>query len=172
MKTYIVLFRGINVGGKNLVPMKDLVEILGQHNYQHIRTYIQSGNIVLQNHEKPEDIAAIVQDRFGFKPEVYVLEAAEFIAAVENNPFESPRGKEIHLYFCKETPEPDGARLEKYKSDSEKYHLEGQVFYLFAPDGIGRSKLVANIETCLGVTVTGRNLNTIHKLQQMVRDTN
>lgn len=171
MKTYIILFRGINVGGKNPVPMKALVEALGTSNYQHIRTYIQSGNIVLQSGEKPENIASIVRDRFGFEPEVYVLDETEFSTAVVNNPYKSPNGKEIHFYFCKEMPEPDTAKLEKYRSDSEKYQIKGKVFYLFAPDGIGRSKLVANMESCLGVAATGRNLNTIHQLQQMIQNT-
>ncbi len=168
---YIVLFRGINVGGKNLVPMKELAELLGERGFQQIKTYIQSGNIVLQSQEKPKNIASIVKDRFGFEPEVCVLEESEFLAAVANNPFSSPQGKDIHFYFCKEEPEADILKLEKYKSESEEYHMEGKVFYLYAPDGIGRSKLVANIESCLGVAATGRNLNTIHKLRQMVQNT-
>ena len=166
--TYIILFRGINVGGKNLLPMKELVEVLTDHNYQNIKTYIQSGNLVLQSQGKPENIASIVLDRFGFEPEVLVLEKPKFLAAVADNPFSSPHGKDIHFFFCKDMPEPDSAKLEKYKSESEEYHIEGKVFYLFAPDGIGRSKLAANIESCLGVAATGRNLNTIHKLQEML----
>jgi uncharacterized protein (DUF1697 family) len=168
-KTYIILFRGINVGGKNLLPMKELVEVLYENNYQNIRTYIQSGNMVLQSQGKPEDIPSVVLDRFGFEPEVLILEESEFHAAVANNPFSSPRGKDIHFYFCKVKPEPDTAKLEKYVSESEKYQIDGSVFYLFAPDGIGRSKLVAHIESCLGVAATGRNLNTIHKLQEMLQ---
>jgi len=168
MKTYIILFRGINVGGKNILPMKELVEVLSGNDYQNIRTYIQSGNMVLQSQGKPEDIASIVLDRFGFEPEVLVLEESEFHAALENNPFSSPHGKDIHFYFCMDKPQPDIAKLEKYISASEEYHIKGKVFYLFAPDGIGRSKLVANIESCLRVAATGRNLNTIHKLQEML----
>jgi uncharacterized protein (DUF1697 family) len=125
---------------------------------------------VLQSQGNPEDIPSIVLDRFGFEPEVLVLEESEFHAALENNPFSSPHGKDIHFYFCKDKPEPDFAKLEKYKSESERYHIEGRIFYLFAPDGIGRSKLVANIESCLGAAATGRNLNTIHKLQEMVQN--
>jgi hypothetical protein len=42
MKTYIALFRGINVGGKNLLPMKVLKELLESLDLQQVRTYIQS----------------------------------------------------------------------------------------------------------------------------------
>ena len=56
MKTYIILFRGINVGGKNLVPMKELVKALEENKYHQVRTYIQSGNVLLQSPAKPEYI--------------------------------------------------------------------------------------------------------------------
>ena len=92
-KTYIVLLRGINVGGNNLVPMKELVVALSESKYQNINTYIQSGNIVLQSQNRPDDIGSIIQERFGFEPEVYVLDKAELETAVANNPFSSPNGK-------------------------------------------------------------------------------
>ncbi len=170
MKTYIVLFRGINVGGRNLVPMKELVAALDESDYQNIKTYIQSGNLVLQSQLKPKDIISIVLGRFGFEPVVFILEESDFSAAVINNPYRSPNGKDIHFYFCKDKPKTDTVKLEKYKSESEEYFIGDKVFYLFAPDGIGRSKLAANIESCLGVAATGRNLNTINKLQQMAQN--
>ena len=168
MNTYVVLIRGINVGGRNLVPMRELVKVLEKRDYQNIRTYIQSGNLVLQNRKKPEDISSIIQDRFGFKPEVLVLEKAEFTSAVEHNPYRSPEGKTIHFYFCREDPEINLERLEKLKSQTEEFHIDGRVFYLWAPEGIGRSKLANDIESCLGVSATGRNLNTINKLMEMM----
>lgn len=170
MQTYIILFRGVNVGGKNLVPMKELAAVLDESNYQNIKTYIQSGNVVLQSQIEPNDIASLVQERFGFEPLVYVLEESEFSAAVEKNPYRSPNGKDIHFYFCNDIPKLDTVKLQKYKSESEEYHLDAKVFYLFAPEGIGRSKLVANLESCLGVVGTGRNLNTINKLLQMAQN--
>ena len=150
--------------------MKELAEVLGKGNYQNIKTYIQSGNIVLQSQNRPADIASIIQERFGFEPVVYVLEEQELNVAIAKNPYRSPKGNEIHFFFCKDKPKIDTLKLEKYKSETEKFHIEGNVFYLYAPDGIGRSKLVANLESCLGVATTGRNLNTIQKLQQMAQD--
>lgn len=170
MKTYIVLLRGINVGGKNLLPMKELVLALDKRKYQHIKTYIQSGNVVLQSQKRPEDIPSIIQERFGIKPAVYVLEESEFNAAVASNPYESPNGKDIHLYFCQNTPNISVVKLDKYKSESEELHIHGKVAYLYAPEGIGRSKLAGNMESCLGVEATGRNLNTVQKLQRMAQN--
>ena len=169
MKTYIVLFRGINVGGNNILPMKELSAILAENNYQDIRTYIQSGNVVLRSQKHPaSDISTLVQKKFGFKPEVLALEEYEFFSAVKNNPYASNDGKTTHFYFCKSSPKVDAEKLKLLRSESEEYYIEGKVFYLHTPNGIGRSKLAARIETCLGVPATGRNLNTINKLQIMV----
>jgi uncharacterized protein (DUF1697 family) len=170
MNTYIVLLRGINVGGKNVIPMKELVKILAKNNFQHINTYIRSGNIVLQSEGKPHHIASLIQAKYGFEPSVYVLELSELQTALANNPYRSPKGKDIHFYFCQHPPKPDTEKLKRYKSETEAYHLDGKVFYLYAPEGIGRSKLVANIESCLGTAATGRNLNTMVKLQKMAQN--
>ena len=51
MNTYIVLLRGVNVSGKNKLPMKDLRIVLEKLNYSNVSTYIQSGNILLQANE-------------------------------------------------------------------------------------------------------------------------
>jgi uncharacterized protein (DUF1697 family) len=81
-----------------------------------------------------------------------------------NFPYQGFEGKFVHFYFCKEAPKIDKTKLLALTTETECYELIDNVFYLHAPDGIGRSKLVANIESCLGVPATGRNLNTIKKL--------
>ena len=169
MKTYIVLFRGINVGGKNILPMKELTTVLVENEYVDIKTYIQSGNVVLRSQKKPDaNIRSLVQNNFGIKSEVFAIDESDFISAVKNNPYKSNEGKTIHFYFCKSSPEVDYEKLNILKSDLEEYFIKGKVLYLYAPNGIGRSKLVAKIESCLGVPTTGRNLNTINKLQSML----
>ena len=59
---------------------------------------------------------------------------------------------------------PDFDALEGAKSDGERFALKDGVFYLHAPDGIGRSKLAANAERLLGVSMTGRNWRTVCKV--------
>ena len=171
MDTYVALFRGINVGGRNILPMKELSLLLKNNSYQNVQTYIQSGNVVFQSTRKQsKEIASLIEGKYKFKPEVLVISKKEFIQSVRDNPFDSAKGKEIHFYFCKTTPKPDTKKLEELKSKSEKYSVKGRVIYLYAPDGIGKSKLVANLERCLGVPATGRNLNTINKLKEMVQN--
>ncbi len=171
MKTYVILFRGINVGGNNILPMKALTAVLEENDYRDVKTYIQSGNVVLRSQKKPDtNIDSIIQNKFGFRPEVITLEESEFITAIKNNPFSSKEGKIIHFYFCKNSPKANAEQLKTLRSESEEYYIEDKVFYLHAPHGIGRSKLVAKIESCLGVPATGRNLNTINKLQSMINN--
>ena len=62
----------------------------------------------------------------------------------------------------------DTARIEEIADDSEKSLLTDEAFYLFAPNGIGRSKLAAGVEKCLGVASTGRNLRTVGKISEML----
>lgn len=171
MNTYIILLRGVNVGGKNLLPMKELKILLEGSGFKSVKTYIQSGNIVLMSTKNPEnDVGALINTKFGFTPEVLVLSKSEFNSSASNNPYQEYEGKFVHVYFCKEKPKVNVTKLEKLTSETERYELVGSVFYLHAPDGIARSKLVAGIEACLGVSATGRNLNTVNKLSEMVKN--
>ena len=173
MKAYIALFRGINVGGKNILPMKDLVEILEKMDCTGVRTYIQSGNAVfrIKNEQKELTAAGIgskILESHGFEPKVLLLEESEFQNAIDNNPFQTDNGKALHLFFLDSPPKsPDLEALMSVKSSSEEFELIDKVFYLFAPDGIGRSKLAAKVEKWLGVPATARNWNTVRKLSTM-----
>ena len=171
MNTYIILLRGVNVGGKNILPMKELKLALCDSGYKNVKTYIQSGNILVSSVNNPEpQIGTLIESNFGFKPELLALSNSEYSLAVTNNPFNELEGKVVHFYFCKETPKINLTKIEQLSSPTENHKLIGNVFYLHAPDGIGRSKLVSNIEACLGVAATGRNLNTVNKLKEMAKN--
>jgi uncharacterized protein (DUF1697 family) len=175
MNQWIVLFRGINVGGHNIVPMKELKSALGYAGCENVATYIQSGNVVLEHAEAGADklanlISETVIKRFGFEPRVLLLTADQLREAHRNNPF--PEGKEdpktLHLYFLANDPtDMDGDALNNMKISTERYELIDRVFYLHAPDGIGRSKLAARVEKCLGVPATARNWRTVEKILQL-----
>lgn len=174
MKTWIALLRGINVGGKHVVPMRDLRKIMEDAGFADVRTYIQSGNVVFRSATKPKDeIGRLIEDDFGFRPEVFVLSGADFEKAIANNPYDADAGKAVHFFFCHKAPKSvDYELLDSLKAGSEDYTLVGNVFYLHAPDGIGRSLLVQKMGKAFpGVTMTARNLNTITKLAEMGRTT-
>lgn len=170
MKTFIALFRGINVGGNNILPMKELIALLQAHSCQQVKTYIQSGNLVFESENPPENIGGLIQDKFGFEPQILFLEKNEFLNLVSGNPYQASKGNQIHFYFCQDTPNADVEKLEALKSETEQYLIKGKVLYLYAPDGIGRSKLAASMEKHLAVPATGRNLNTVNKLIEMLEN--
>ncbi len=169
MKKYILLFRGINVGGRNLLPMKALKAMLQECGYQKVETYIQSGNVVLQSQQPPDDvISGQIEQVFGFKPQLLVLTEEHFKDAIQNNPFATDEGKHLHFFFLAEQPQANHEKLSQLATETEQFLVTDSVFYLLAPDGIGRSKLAAQVEACLGVSGTGRNLNTVRKLVAML----
>lgn len=171
MKKFIILFRGVNVGGNNLLPMKELVVLLEQNNYQAVSSYIQSGNIVLKCDTDPtQDLKKIIAENYNFTPEIFVLDETQLATVINNNPYNEYEGKFVHFYFSHDSIALNLNKLDKYIDPSEEYHLKDNVFYLHAPNGIGRSKLVSNIESCIGQT-TGRNLNTVNKISVIVNNT-
>jgi uncharacterized protein (DUF1697 family) len=177
MNTYIALFRGINVGGRNSLPMKELIAILEELGCQNVRTYIQSGNAVFESDTSDisglsKSISTSLEKRRGFAPHVLLLTLKELEKAIVNNPF--PEGKEddraLHVGFLVSAPrQPDLKKLESLRGEKERFHLVDNIFYLHAPDGIGRSKLAANTEKLLGVPMTDRNWRTVCKLLDMAK---
>ena len=174
MTSYVALLRGINVGGKHSLPMQDLRDILASLACENIRTYIQSGNAVFRSGDNrtqlSSKIEATVNKQFGFGPKVLLLTVDHYRSVLAANPF--PKAiddpKSLHISFLSENPtEPDLTALDALKSSTENYALLENAFYLHAPDGIGRSKLAAKVEKCLGVPTTGSNWRTATKLAEM-----
>ena len=175
MKTWISLLRGINVGGKNVLPMKDLRAILADLGYQAVQTYIQSGNCVFQSSlTEPKaistQIAEAIDQQFGFQPDVMTLSKSDLEEAIQANPFaekaDDPKG--VHFFFLSQPAvEVDVGALEELCKPSERFELTEKVFYLHAPEGIGRSKLAAQAERKLGVSATARNLRTVLKIMEL-----
>ncbi|MCB0634387.1 MAG: DUF1697 domain-containing protein [Saprospiraceae bacterium] len=171
MQTWIALLRGINVGGKHIVPMKELRQLLEADGFTNVQTYIQSGNVVLDSPDKPEDkIGELIERQFGFKPSVFALSGNDLKDAAANNPYQPELGKQVHFFFLEEAPDSvDYDLLDTLKTGSEAYELIEKVFYLYAPDGIGRSKLAEKMSKAFPpIAMTARNLNTINKLLEMI----
>lgn len=177
MITWILLLRGINVGGRNRLPMDDLVSILESLGLEDVETYIQSGNVVFRSPGKvpptlEDEIGAAIEESHGFRPRVLLLRARRLERAAGSNPFPEAEAepKTLHVFFLASEPEsPDVEALTGIASPSERFHLAEDVFYLHAPDGIGRSKLAANVEKHLGVAATARNWRTVDRLREMAR---
>ncbi len=177
MNTYIAFFRGINVGGNSALPMKELVATLEEMGAQKVRTYIQSGNAVFEITEQnvaqfSERLSAAIMERRGFEPPVMILTLEALAKAITENPFPEAVAdpSSLHLGFLATAPKsPDLNKLASLKKESERFHLAEQVFYLHAPEGVGRSKLAAGSEKALGVPMTDRNWRTVCKVMELAK---
>ena len=134
MKTYIALFRGINVGGNNMLPMKELKVVLEKNGCESVRTYIQSGNVILNSSaadvaKLARQLSAAVAKSHGFEPWVLLLTRAELERAAAGNPFpaaENPQS--VHLFFLDGVPKkPDLKALEALKTKTEGFALKDRV---------------------------------------------
>lgn len=178
MKTWIALFRGINVGGKNTLSMKELVAILEDLGARKVKTYIQSGNAVFVCKDKDTSqlskrIRVEIKKRRGFEPYVLLLDLEDMERAIRQNPFPEAgtNPTALHAGFLAAAPKrPDLKMLESLKGNSESFRLIDSVFYLHAPDGVGRSKLAANAERLLGVAMTDRNWRTVSTIWKMAQE--
>jgi len=175
MTAFVVLLRGVNVGGNNKMPMSEFRELLSTLGCKAVATYIQSGNAVFRHDSSTAEltlaIAESVKSKFGFQASVMVLTASEFENVANQVPFATTESesKLLHTWFLQErATNADTGRLDDLASDSETFTLTDAAFYLHAPDGIGRSKLASNVERCLAVAATARNWRTIGKIRSLL----
>lgn len=177
MNTYVALFRGINVGGNGSLPMKELVAALEETGARKVRTYIQSGNAVFESAETnlarlSKQLSTEIMKRRGFEPHVYILTLEALAKAIAENPFPEAviDPGSLHLGFLASSPtSPDLKKLSSLRKDSERFQLTERVFYLHAPEGVGRSKLAASAGKILGVPMTDRNWRTVCNVMEMAR---
>lgn len=156
--------------------MSDLATTFESADCHSVRTYIQSGNVVFSSSSRSKrdlnkKLSNAIEGKFGFRPHVFLLTAADFRDAVAKNPFAESvaEPKSLHFFFLDAIPEsPNPTDIVELAAPTERFQLIGNVFYLHAPDGIGRSKLAAGVERRLGVPTTARNFTTIQNLVSLL----
>jgi uncharacterized protein (DUF1697 family) len=178
MNTSIALLRGINVSGQRMINMKDLKALFQKAGFENVMTYIQSGNIVFGSEEKntktlAKKIRQMIQDHYGFDVPVMVLSREDIVDIIEHNPYNDGKKDtaKLHVTLLDDTPDAKllvSTRDEKYQSD--EFHIEKKIIYLYCPDGYGMTKFSTMFfEKKLGVTATTRNWKTIEALQKLVQ---
>ena len=169
---YIVLFRGINVGGNKVARMEVLRKALTDAGFGNVASYIQSGNVVLTSELKAPEIAALIDKTFaatfGFssRPTVFSLEEWKRVEA--GNPFPNvPEGNRVHAVLLGGKPEKSVINALRGLATTEEIEVKGDVLYLYTPDGFGQSKVAAKLDSLLKVPLTARNWNTVIKLREI-----
>ncbi|MPY58137.1 DUF1697 domain-containing protein [Streptomyces spongiae] len=178
MTTYAALLRGINVGGSKKVPMADLRTLLTGLGHTGVATYLQSGNAVFTADGGDEDtlaadITEAIEKHFGFTVEVLVRDHTYLEAVRDACPFPAAdlQPKQLHVtYFSTPVDADRFASIDQQAFLPEEFRLGDRALYLYAPEGLGRSKLAETLSKprlLKGLTATSRNWNTVVKLVEM-----
>jgi uncharacterized protein (DUF1697 family) len=183
MATHVALLRGINVGGKNKVPMADLRALVGELGHTDVSTYIQSGNVVFTAPEGTDcgqaagAMSKAILTKTGVKSPVVVITSGELAEILAANPFPGQANpKLVHAVVLSEPPGADlTGKLEAAvaqvaaKGSHDEVTAVGRTLYLHTPDGYGKSDLAATVLRIVsspkaGTTGTARNWATMTKL--------
>ncbi len=173
---YVALLRGINVGGKHVVPMKELVAAFEAAGCEDVRTYVQSGNVcfaagaAVAKAAGARVTAAIGKSR-GFAPPVVLRSATEIATVFRANPFLASGAPPEQLYvafLAKAPTKAQVASLDPARSPPDEVVVRGADAYLRLPNGAGRTKLTsAYLDAKLGTISTARNWRTVTALVAM-----
>jgi uncharacterized protein (DUF1697 family) len=173
----ILLLRGINIGPHKRVSMPDLRALLAEAGLEDVRTYVQSGNVVVSSDAPPAELAAeaerLIAGRFGFEVDVIARSDEELAEVVARNPLAdvAVNPKRYQVSFLEAELEPAALdRIDALRAEPERLVAIGRELYAWHPDGIGRSKLWNKLAgTGLGVRATARNWTTVTALAEMAR---
>jgi len=175
--TYLALLRGINVGGKNKLPMKDLVDVFVEACCDDVRTYIQSGNVIFSADPRvaaglPVIVATRIAERFGCRTPVLLRTVEQLRDVILNNPF-LPAGaaeETLHVLFLADLPSPRRVDdLDPDRSPPDSFIVRGQEIYLQLPRGVAPSRLTNDyFDSKLATTTTARNWRTVTRLLDLM----
>jgi uncharacterized protein (DUF1697 family) len=174
MTSYVALLRGINVGGKTMIPMADLRQLFEAEGLRQVATLLQSGNVLFRSGERnaavlESRLEKAIAARFSREVDVLIRDEAQWRAILAANPLTGEAKNDpghLMVQLLKQTPTP--AALEALKAaivGREYFRVGDRCLYLMYPDGSGNSKLTtAVMERKLGMTNTARNWNTAQKI--------
>ena len=176
MTAHVALLRGINVGGKHMLPMKQLVEVFEDLGCTEVTTYIQSGNVVFRAKVTParqiaEAVSGEIARRFHFQVPVLLRRPSELREVLARNPFlkADTDTKMLHVGFLATKPSAAKVRsLDPDRSPPDRFELHGREIYFCCPNGVARTKLTNQyFDTRLETICTFRNWATVQKLVEM-----
>ena len=174
MNHYISLLRGINVRGQRRIRMEELRALYESLNFNNVRTYIQSGNVVFDIHDSSisgltNTIETAIEQTFGFSVTTLIRTKKEFYNLIESNPFLDECNGDItklHVTFLSDTPSSSSViEIKEVDYGSDQLFISGKEIHLYCPNGYGRTKLSNSFfERKLGMSATTRNWKTVTTL--------
>jgi uncharacterized protein (DUF1697 family) len=176
MAAIISFLRGVNVTGNHQIKMDALRALYVSIGLRDAQTCVQSGNVVCTTKEKNLTLLArkiedAIERRFGFRPEVVLRTASELRDVIARNPFAKRPGIEPSKLLVTFLNKEPGREVREWvltiKDEAEEVRVDGRELYIYFPDGMGRSKVWRAVGKVLKNSGTGRNWNTVTKLNEM-----
>jgi uncharacterized protein (DUF1697 family) len=187
MATHVALLRGINVGGRNKVPMADLREVVASLGHTGVTTYIQSGNVLFTaatgstTGELAGSLESAIADTFGIWSSVVVLSRNDLAKVLGDNPYpDEANPKLVHVVFLNSPLPKDlldritaAGSAAAAKGGRDTFTAIGPALFLHTPDGFGTSELAQSLFRIIsgpakqkkeGMAATARNWSTATKL--------
>ena len=174
MNHYISLLHGINVGGQRRIRMEELRALYESLNFNNVRTYLQSGNVIFDSHKSSisgltNTIETAIEQTFGFSVTTLIRTKKEFYNLIESNPFLDECNGDItrlHVTFLSDTPSSSSViEIKEVDCGSDQLFISGKEIHLYCPNGYGRTKLSNSFfERKLGMSATTRNWKTVTTL--------
>jgi uncharacterized protein (DUF1697 family) len=167
---YVALLRGVNVGGRNKLPMKDLRALLESLGHGEVETFIQSGNVIFTATKAvtPKSLESAIAKQFALDITVVIRTPRELAAVVKANPFPRADTSTLHVGFMAKKPAAATvAKLDAERFLPDEFAIRGCELYLHVPSGMGRAKLPGYLDRQLKVPTTVRNWNTVRKLIEL-----
>jgi uncharacterized protein (DUF1697 family) len=168
----------MNVGTTSRIAMVQFSTALEDAGFLAPTTYMQSGNVIVRHVDDDASVvaneaASAVATRLGFPTTVIALDSvglAEALMAL-GRLADDPIDAHLHVSFLASDPAPFAQEaLQRLCLPNERIAIIGRLVLLYAPDGVGRSKVAAAIERATGVSATARNRRTLRALASMLAD--
>ncbi|MGB2685859.1 MAG: DUF1697 domain-containing protein [Olleya sp.] len=177
METFFIFLRGINVGGHNKIKMLDLRQVLSDIGFNDVKTYIQTGNIILKTDLKDKAIITSkieesILDHFGFNIPTLVKTKADLDLILKKCPFTDVEKESSYFALLYNAPSQSQiTALSNYDFPNEKFTITNQCIYLYSSVGYGRTKANSNFfETKLKIKATARNFKTLTKVVSLIKN--
>jgi uncharacterized protein (DUF1697 family) len=174
---YVALLRGINVGGKSIVRMADLKQCLEDLGYEHVSTFIASGNVVFETSERnaaklESAIERALEERFRLPITVVVRSRAEVGRIVKAIPAKWVGNESVRVYVAFLRRTRDGRKLAREirprEGVDELVATKSALMWATRRDALTRSGLQKLPAGAAYKDMTLRNLNTTLKLHELL----
>ena len=172
---WLLFLRGVNVGGKNKLPMAEFRDHLATAGCQNVFSYIQSGNVVFDHESRSQKtVAGLVQrvfeQQYEFVPSLFLVTSKKLAGIRDANPFPDAEDepKFLHFFFKlkpgkKRLPE----EIADYLKGKEAFVETDDNIYFYGPNGMAGCKFAERLERLSASPLTARNFRTVQKMLEL-----